>query len=76
MLHAKRFSAASRRRHLRTLVRVLTRGNTNAVLYFRSLLRALAAKRMDDELGGAATQAPRAVMGRGHGCTLGVTGDE
>ena len=49
MLHTKRLSAPSRRRHLRVLARILTRGNANAVRYFRSLLKAFAAQRIGSE---------------------------
>ena len=49
MLHTKRLSAPSRRRHLRVLARILTRGNANAVRYFRPLLKAFAAQRIGSE---------------------------
>ena len=49
MLHTKRLSVFSRRRHLRVLARILTRGNANAVRYFRSLLKAFAAQRIGAE---------------------------
>ena len=49
MLHTKRLSAPSRRRHLRVLARILTRGNANAVCYFRKLLKAFAAQRIGSE---------------------------
>ena len=49
MLHTKRLSVSSRRRHLRILVRILTQGNTNAIRFFRSLLKAFAARRIGSE---------------------------
>ena len=49
MLHTKRLSVSSRRRHMRTLARILTRGNANAVRYFNSLLKAFAAQRIGSE---------------------------
>ena len=56
MLHTKRLSASSRRRHLRVLARILTRGNANAVRYFRSLLKAFAAQRISVAVHIAAAQ--------------------